>query len=417
VKIFTKPGSLPKDVLFLIWLVIIWFIFSGRPLIDRGYQRTNFYHHRGINLVDVLIVCLILMSFIGLILVFQEYVVVKNVLNQFFALTALFFGFFVIKNIICYTSPISLKDFLFSIVIVNSIASLLYFLHQGLHITIYQEVNDLQSELFQGEIVTRIFWVMPVLWFFSISYLIVFREGKLMLSLGLLVINFLAIFVSYTRSFVAIALFLVFLYSILNSLKKGSFGILFKNISAFAVVGVILFFAVSRFLPQKLEYFEDRIMNLKQDPADENSNTLLIRFNRTSEIFHHMGAEKNITGVGPVTEIQFHGAEDINDTTADMVWTGVVFRWGYIGLGLFILLYLISAFKAFNLFMRNTGILSQFGLLLLLVIISQMIEGFTSWTFLNPGHFALGLWYFAVLSALTGFDKGYTLQIEKTSHD
>jgi hypothetical protein len=238
-----------------------------------------------------------------------------------------------------------------------------------------------------------------------------------MLSLGLLVINFLAIFVSYTRSFVAIALFLVFLYSILNSLKKGSFGILFKNISAFAVVGVILFFAVSRFLPQKLEYFEDRIMNLKQDPADENSNTLLIRFNRTSEIFHHMGAEKNITGVGPVTEIQFHGAEDINDTTADMVWTGVVFRWGYIGLGLFILLYLISAFKAFNLFMRNTGILSQFGLLLLLVIISQMIEGFTSWTFLNPGHFALGLWYFAVLSALTGFDRGYTLQIEKTSHD
>jgi hypothetical protein len=130
-----------------------------------------------------------------------------------------------------------------------------------------------------------------------------------------------------------------------------------------------------------------------------------------------MGAEKNITGVGPVTEIQFHGAEDINDTTADMVWTGVVFRWGYIGLGLFILLYLISAFNAFNLFMRNTGILSQFGLLLLLVIISQMIEGFTSWTFLNPGHFALGLWYFAVLSALTGFDKGYTLQIEKTSHD
>jgi len=129
-----------------------------------------------------------------------------------------------------------------------------------------------------------------------------------------------------------------------------------------------------------------------------------------------MGDEKRFTGTGPVTEIQYHGAEDINDTTADMVWTGVVFRWGYIGLAFFILLYLISAFKAFNMFLKNTGILSQFGLLLFLVVLSQMMESFTSWTFLNPGHFALGLWYFAVLSALTGFSNEYTLEFEKTSH-
>ena len=417
VTIFNKPGSLPKDVLSLIWLAIIWFIFSSRFLIDPGHQRIRFSHYRGINLIDTLVICLLIMSLIGLILVFQEHIVVTNVVKQFFTLTALFFGFFLVKNIVCYTNPEALKDFLFSIVIVNTLASVLYILDQGLHITLYQVAEDAyQQEVFQGEIITRVFWFMPVLWFFSISYLIVFREGKLLLSLGMIVINLLAIFVSYTRSFLAIALLLILLYGILHSVKRGSMSVLVKNISVIAVVGVILFFALSRFLPDKLNYFEDRVMNLKQDPNDENSNTLLIRFNRTDEIFHRMGDDKRIIGTGPVTEIQYHGASDIDDTTADMVWTGVVFRWGYIGLGFFILLYVISAVKAFNLFMKNTGILSQFGLLLFLVIISQMLESFTSWTFLNPGHFALGLWYFAFLSALMGFSKEYTLEFENISH-
>jgi len=261
-------------------------------------------------------------------------------------------------------------------VLVNTLASVLYILDQGLHITLYKVAEDAyQQEIFQGEVITRVFWFMPVLWFFSIAYLIVFREGKLLLSLGMLVINFLAIFVSYTRSFLGIALLLILLYGILNSLKKGSMSVLVKNVSVITVTGVILFFAVSRLLPNKLNYFEDRIVNLKEDPSDENSNTLLIRFNRTSEIFHRMGDEKRFTGTGPVTEIQYHGAEDINDTTADMVWTGVVFRWGYIGLAFFILLYLISAFKAFNMFLKNNGILSQFGLLLFLAAAFAFLGG------------------------------------------
>jgi len=120
-----------------------------------------------------------------------------------------------------------------------------------------------------------------------------------------------------------------------------------------------------------------------------------------------------LAGVGPVTEVQYLGSEEIDDATADMVWTGVVFRWGYIGLAFFILLYIISLIKAFSLFMRSQGVLSQFGLVFFLTIVAQIGESFASWTFLNPGHLAMGLWYFAVLSALSGFDKRYDVQIEK----
>ena len=225
VKIFAVPGSLPKDIILLIWMLIVWFALSVRPLIITGHQRTNYYQRGGVNLLDWIIIVLIMISVIGLAIVIDRSVVITGVLKQFFILASLFFGYFILKTIVCFTDVISLKDFLFSIVLVNSGASFLYFLHQGLHVQLYQlaGMDELQQEVFQGEIITREFWCMPVLWFFSIAYLVVFRPGKLAVTLSLLGINFLAVFVSYTRSFVAIIFVLIFLYTVLVSWKKRSF--------------------------------------------------------------------------------------------------------------------------------------------------------------------------------------------------
>ena len=419
VKIFTIPGRLGKDVLLLMWLFITELILSSRYLIQSGYKRKNFSQNNGVNLLDWFIIGLIIISIADLVLVLNGYLEMTGVVIQFFSLVALFLGFFVLKNIVSHTDEASLKDFLFNIVIVNTIASFLYFLHQGLGITIYElpGVDEFQQEVFQGEVIIREFWCMPVLWFFSIAYLTIFREGKSVLSLGMLGINLLAIFVSYTRSFMAIVLILFFLYNLLISIKKRSFGPLIKNGILIIFSGIILFFVLSQFLPDKVKYFEERITSLKKNPTDEDANTLLIRFKRTGEIFRKMGSEKIIAGLGPVTDVQYHGASSVDDTTADMVWTGVVFRWGYIGLIFFALLYLVSLARAYSLFMNSEGILSQLGLLFLLVIVSQILESFTSWTFLNPGHFALGLWYFAILSALIGFDKRLDSQIENPLYE
>ena len=55
--------------------------------------------------------------------------------------------------------------------------------------------------------------------------------------------------------------------------------------------------------------------------------------------------------------------------------------------------------------MRSDGILANLALFILLYIISQIIESFVSWTFMSAHGLATGLWYFAVLSALLGFEK------------
>lgn len=60
--------------------------------------------------------------------------------------------------------------------------------------------------------------------------------------------------------------------------------------------------------------------------------------------------------------------------------------------------------------MKSEGVISDLALMFLLFIISQIIESFVSWTFMSGHGYATGLWYFAMLSALIGFDtdKGFS---------
>ena len=93
-------------------------------------------------------------------------------------------------------------------------------------------------------------------------------------------------------------------------------------------------------------------------------------------------------------------------TTSDMVWAGVTYRWGFLGLVIFIFLYGLSAIQAYKIFMnKDKSVMTDLALVLLLFIISQMIESFVSWTFMSAHGYVIDLWYFAVLSTLVGKNK------------
>lgn len=410
VKIFAIPGSLNKDVLFLIWLFLIWLMFSNWPFFHKRSEKISYYNYKGSNWINLPIYGLIIISFLGLFSVLNEYLLIKNVFSQFLAMISLFIGYFIVKDIVRYTEPEALKEFLYTIVLINSLASLLYILHQGLHITIYVPPwteFEPQQELFDGQTVTREFWCMPVLWFFTIAYLIVFRKEKNVINIILLIINFLAIFVSYTRSFAGIGLFILFLYFFFVSYKSKNLSGLIKNLIATIFIITALSFTIYYVFPKKVDYFVSRINEVKENPQDETSNDLLSRFAATGAIFHRMDRDRLITGMGPVSETQVSWVEDMRATTADMAWTAVVFRWGYLGLSFFIFMFLFSLIKAFKLFMQTDKAISQLGLVLLLTIISQILESFVSATFMYDERLPLGLWYLGILSALLGFDKKY----------
>jgi hypothetical protein len=221
----------------------------------------------------------------------------------------------------------------------------------------------------------------------------------------LLIINLLALFISYTRSFLIIAFIIILLYFLLNAYKQNNFGIAAKNIFLAIIVGLILVVAISKIFPANTNYFFSRFKELKQNRFDEESNSLVYRFTKTGEIFESIEPDKLILGYGPVTETQLSLVRSMQVTAWDLVWTAVLFRWGIIGTALFVLLYSVSILKAFNLFMKRNDILSKLALLLLLIIVSQLVESFVSETFLISDRYALSFWYFGMLSALLLADK------------
>jgi uncharacterized membrane protein len=110
-----------------------------------------------------------------------------------------------------------------------------------------------------------------------------------------------------------------------------------------------------------------------------------------------------LVGMNSVTEMQIPLVKQANRAASDMVWAGVIFRWGFIGLILFILLYVFSVKKIYSFYMKSQGALSDLALLLFLVTISQILESFVSWTFMSGHGLPTGLWYFAMISAVVGF--------------
>jgi hypothetical protein len=159
-------------------------------------------------------------------------------------------------------------------------------------------------------------------------------------------------------------------------------------------------FVIVKIFPTNAKYFKDRFAELTEDRSPFQINSLQYRFERTIGVIEDIDINRIVFGMGPVTEEQEPDVPLVKSITSDLVWTGVAYRWGLIGFLLFILLYIYSFIKSFKVFMNNTGLMSNLAFMLMIVIISQVLEGITSWTFLSGHGYATGLWYFALVAVL-----------------
>ncbi len=400
-KLFHIPNNLGPEILF-IWLVVLWVLSK----IIRKNKEVGFLLNSGkLGILDYCIIGLSILSFSGFIMASINYIDITNVFEEFFTQISIFASYFIIRNWTSENDPDVLVKFLFSLVVINGIASFLYLLNQGLHVNIYEDTAGVRDE-FQGKDIFRAFYFMPPFFLFSIAFLLVFKEKKPFYSIILLSVNLLAIFFTYTRSYLLIIVFLFLLYYMLTGIKKRKIELVLKNVSIFILGGILIFLLLSKIFPTGTEYFLGRFSEIKSSQSSsQDPNDLEFRWMNFESIFSQMDETSKIFGMGSVTEKQVPIFTDMNGTTADMVWTGVIFRWGLVGAILFAILYIISIIRALTSYFNSEGILSNLALLFLLYIFSQTIESFVSWTFLSGHGFTIGLWYFAMLSAALGFRK------------
>jgi len=411
-KPFQIPGSIFYQLIF-IWLVLLWLLsktFSKNRLPKEIIELK-------LNPTDFCVIVLIVISIMDFgRAIMNYYPTITGIWEEFWIQISLFLSYFVIRNWISSNKPEVVVSFLFSIVMVNSIASFLYVLHQGFHFNIYVG-EEYISESFQGQTITRTFWFMPQFLFFSIAFLLVFTKKYSFVSIGLLLVNLLAIVISYTISYLVIAILILIIYFVLNGLKNGKLIVALKNLTIYAILGMAGIFILSKLLPANMAFLMSRISEHTETQYTlKEPNDLDVRFTNTAIMISQIDGDKKLLGMGPVTKIQATKVDEMQGTAADMAWSGVIFRWGFIGLTLFGLIYIFSSFRAFNLFIKSNGIISDLALMLLLYIIAQFIESWVSWTFLSGHGLAIGFWYFAVLSALCGFNKTNTFVVDKNGY-
>lgn len=407
VRLFQIPGRLSFGLMFL-WLIFLWLL---SKIIGSYKEGDKLNYNRDKNVLDYCIIGLLVISFIGLGMTLLSNLNITDVFKEFTVLISLFVCYFIIKNWASQIKPEVLESFLYSLVIINTFASLFYILHQGLQIHIYQS-EEYSSEVFQGAEITRTFWFMPQFLPFSIAFILVFKERRSFIFYSLLIVNLLAVFISYTRSSLINMAIIFLFYTLLIGLKKGRLGLVLKNIFLYFIIGLFGLIVLSKIFPVNTKYFMSRFTELSESSVTSGPNSIEFRFIMSGIIISNMDEDKKIIGMGPVTENQVPLVKPMRQTTADMVWTGVIFRWGYIGFILFILLYISSVIRAYYLYMKYEGVISNLALMFLLYIISQVIESFVSWTFMSHHGFAIGLWYFAMLSVLVGFNKNTELSGE-----
>jgi hypothetical protein len=340
----------------------------------------------------------------GLTYAFLTFTTSNDLFKQFVELISLFLSYLIIKKWSSRNSPELIIKFLYSIVVINSIAAGLYILHQGMHLGIYQS-EEFSTEVFAGAEITRSFWFMPQFLPFSVAFLLVFKDRGNYLAYFLLAINLLAIFISYTRSSVVNAILISLVYLVLKGIKSGQIGMVVRNIFLYGILGIIALFILAQIFPANTKYFERRFTELSESSATSGPNNMQYRWIMAGIIISNIEADKKIFGMGPVTEIQVPMVKAMEQTTADMVWTGVIYRWGFAGLLLFILLYLLALFKGFFYYLNSESDLADLALLFLIYIFSQIVESFFSWTFMSAHGYAIGLWYFAILSAVMGSSR------------
>ena len=133
IKIFQIPGRFGTARLFM-WMIIIWSLpFFGRLYVGKSID----FKVSKSNVLDYCVLFLVVISIIGLIMTLIQYLNSTGVFIEFFTLFSLFGGYYIIKNWTSRNSLEVIKEFLFSLVIINTISSCLYILHQGLGQDIY----------------------------------------------------------------------------------------------------------------------------------------------------------------------------------------------------------------------------------------------------------------------------------------
>jgi len=306
-------------------------------------------------------------------------------------------GYVLVRGIVSHSDRAEVMRFLKAIVTVSTVAAGLFIIHQGLHIPIYSADEYFQT-VFRGQVITRTFVFMSPLLVFGLA--VAFAERRWAAWTYVIIgVNLVAIWVSYTRTMLAMAA-VVAAISIVARLVKGGQEMLALR-RAFAVGAVVLAVGVAlvTLLPTESNYFVGRIQRAMEGGGGTSANSLALRNARLARTVEMVADDDIVLGSGFVSAAQDPLYTMMTEWSWDSAWIAITYRMGLAGVAVFAVLLLAYAARAFWLFLRPDPWAEEYGLLWFTFLVATGIGSFIGWGFMDQTRYPMNLWFLAFLAA------------------
>lgn len=399
VKVFWVPARLAPADHVMLWLVIVWVVYFDLllPGRRRAAGSPGLFGPRLSAPEELVLVGLAAYCALELGLTVLRFGDVSSAVGQAKGFIYLFAGYFLLRGMLAHAGRGQTIHFITALVGVNTIAALLFVAHQGLHLPIY-EVTEYQTITFMGQQLTRSFYFMPQLLILAVAASIAQRRWTVWWG-AVFVVTLSALWISYTRSLLVIAVAEVVIVLGVRLLKARQAGLAIRR--ALLLGAIVLLFVGAAFLvvPVQSQYLLSRIGMATASGSVVADANLQNRQHKMERIYSWIGSESHLLGQGFASPVQNPPAGDVEWMSADLVWVPVLYRLGLIGLAGVVALFAAAAWRALSLSITGDGEAEFLGLVFLGALVGVFLEGFVSWTVLNPARYPMGLWLFALLAA------------------
>ena len=398
-KPFWIPGRLSTTDHVLMWLVIVWILYFDLllPTRWRTVKRPRVFGPALSAPEEVVLLGIAAWVVIELGFTVLRFSDLGSALGEAKGFIYLFVGYFLLRGMLCQASRDDTLDFIKVLILANTAAAGLFFLHQGLHLHLY-DATEYKVLTFMGQTLTRSFTFMPQFSLLALAYCYARRDWGL-LWVGVLIVTLAALWVSYTRSLLAIAAVELLAILLVRLSKSHQAGMAIKRglsiVAILVVLGGVAFVA----LPAQSGYFLSRIHMATGSGSVTGDPNLQNRIDKLRTVWGWIGPEGHFTGQGFATASQDPPGANIPWMASDLVWVPWLYRLGLVGVALLVALYALAGWRMLDLAVTGADDAEFLALVLFGALVGSFLESAVSWTLLNPDRYAMGLWAFALVAA------------------
>jgi hypothetical protein len=401
VRPFRMPVALGTNGVILMWMVVAWaWCYLRTREHEAEVKKAAPQAHRRILPEEYLLVALAVLVVGKLLwgsLVAPD---TDALLGQFAPWGLLLAGYVIVRGVVRRSDSRDVQSFVVSIAVVTTIASVLFILHQGLGLHIY-DTPAYQHIVYQGQVLTRTYWFMSPFLLVALAAGVALAlsgspDRSRLLPAAIVVVTLVSLLISYTRNYVLAGAAVVACLILLRWFKERSVDVIVKRSlvigAILACAAVILVIA----MPGPLGYLMERMATFAVPSSITSDENLLVRQN-----------DLRVVGSAVYRDYAAWGApfgnadlisEAVSRWTPDSTWVGVLYWTGYAGATLILIVFALYAARVYRLFIRGSGAEEFLGAVLFAGIVAMFVSSLTGWSFLDESVYAMGFWLFAFVA-------------------